>query len=83
MYIDYLLKQEVKGGKSKQLQLDDFKRYFDFEKAGQKFIITDIYDEPLTKEDKKLTIPMIFSCLVTCELVIGKNAYLEKKWKNY
>lgn len=48
-----LLKQEVKGGKSKQLQLDDFKRYFDFEKAGQKFIITDIYDEPLTKEDKR------------------------------
>lgn len=48
-----LLNQDVKGGKSKQLQIEDFKRYFDFEKAGQKFIITDIYDEPLTKEDKR------------------------------
>ena len=34
-------------------------------------------------QNKKITIQMIFSCLVTCESVIGKNAYLEKKWKNY
>ena len=32
--------------------------------------------------NKKLTIPMIISCLATCESVIGKNAYLEKKWSN-
>lgn len=25
----------------------------------------------------------IIKCLVTCEKVISKNAYLEKKWKNY
>lgn len=48
-----LLKQEVKGGKSKILQLEDFKRYFDYEKSGQKFIITDIFDVPLSKEDKR------------------------------
>ena len=34
-------------------------------------------------KNKKLTIPMIISCLATCESVIGKNAYLEKKWSNY
>ena len=33
-------------------------------------------------QNKKLTIPMIISCLATCESVIGKNAYLEKKWNN-
>lgn len=48
-----LLGQEVKSGKSKKLQLEDFKRYFDWEKSGQKFIITDIYDTPLTKEDRR------------------------------
>lgn len=45
-------------------------------------------DRLMTKADKenlqnkKLTIPMIISCLATCESVIGKNAYLEKKWSN-
>lgn len=34
-------------------------------------------------QNKKLTIPMIISCLATCESVISKNAYLEKKWGNY
>lgn len=48
-----ILRQEIKTGKAKQLQIEDFKRYFDFEKSGQKFIITDIYDIPLTKEDKR------------------------------
>lgn len=48
-----LLGEEVKTGKSKQLQLDNLKRYFDWEKAGQKFIITDIYDTPLPKIDSR------------------------------
>ena len=34
-------------------------------------------------QNKKLTSSMILSCLVTCESVISKNAYLEKKWSNY
>ncbi len=48
-----MLGQDIKSGKSKKIQLEEFKRYFDFEKSGQKFIITDIYDTPLTKEDKR------------------------------
>lgn len=48
-----LLSQEVKTGNSKKYQLEDFKCYFDWEKSGQKFIISDIYDTPLTKEDKR------------------------------
>lgn len=42
----------------------------------------------MTNEDKqnlknnKLTDSLIVSCLATCESVISKNAYLEKKWDN-
>lgn len=48
-----ILGQDVKDGKSKKYQLENFKRYFDFEKSGQKFVIIDIYDIPLTKEDRR------------------------------
>lgn len=48
-----LLGQQVKSGKSRKYQLEDFNRYFEWEKSGQAFIITDIYDTPLTKEDKR------------------------------
>ena len=43
----------------------------------------------MTKEDKenlknkRLTESLIISCLATCESIISKNAYLEKKWSNY
>lgn len=43
----------------------------------------------MTKEDKenlenkRLTDSIVISCLSTCESVISKNAYLEKKWSNY
>lgn len=33
--------------------------------------------------NKKLTTSLIIGCLTTCESVISKNAYLEKKWSNY
>ncbi len=49
----HLLGQEVKTGKSKQLQLKDWERYFSWDKSGQKFIIADIYDKPLSKEDAR------------------------------
>lgn len=46
-----LFGEELKTGKAKQLQLKNWKRYFDWEKDGQKFIIVDIYDTPLPKKD--------------------------------
>lgn len=46
-----LFGEETKTGKAKQLQLKNWQRYFDWEKDGQKFIITDIYGTPLPKED--------------------------------
>ncbi len=46
-----ILGEEVCGGDSKKAQLKEWARYFLWEKKGQKFIILDIYDEPLPKED--------------------------------
>lgn len=33
-------------------------------------------------ERKELSTSFIIACLSTCEEIIGKNAYLEKKWAN-
>ena len=46
-----ILGEEVRSGDSKKAQLKEWARYFLWEKKGQKFIILDIYDEPLLKED--------------------------------
>lgn len=48
-----ILNQETLGGKQKQLQILDFQRYFEFQKVGHKFVITDIFTEPIPKEDKR------------------------------
>lgn len=44
----------VKTGKSKQLQLEDMGRYFTYTKDGNKFIINEIYKEPLQKVDNRI-----------------------------
>ncbi len=46
-----LLNEEISDGNSKKAQLKEWSRYFAWEKKGQKFIILDIYDEPLPKDD--------------------------------
>lgn len=52
-----LLGEEEKSrGKSRDYQLQDWKRYFDFYKPnpkGQKYIITEIYDTPKEKADNR------------------------------
>lgn len=49
-----LLDVDVKAGKSKQLQLTDFQRYFDYLKEGNKFIIKEIYNVPKVKVDNRI-----------------------------
>ena len=46
-----ILNEQICEGNSKKAQLKEWSRYFLWEKKGQKFIILDIYDEPLPKED--------------------------------
>ena len=52
------------------------------DKQKEKYVLMTKTDKE-NLQNKKLTIPMILSCLATCESVISKNAYLEKKWSNY
>lgn len=47
-----LLNEPYKTSNSKKAQLDDWSRYFKYEKSGRSYTILDIYDEPLEKEDK-------------------------------
>lgn len=46
-----VLQEPIKNGKSKTYQMKEWKRYFNFEKVGQKFLVTEIYQVPLKNED--------------------------------
>ena len=48
-----LLNEQIKTGKSKQLQLKDWERYFNYEKEGNKYIINKIFDEVKEKIDMR------------------------------
>ena len=48
-----LLDEEPKTGKSRQLQLRDWERYFRYSKVGNKFVIKEIYLEPKEKIDNR------------------------------
>lgn len=49
-----LLDEKATDGNSKKAQLKEWKRYFNWENKGYKFIITEIYDEPLPKVDGRV-----------------------------
>ncbi len=49
------LHESIKTGKAKQLQLEDWKRYFEYERDGNAFIITKVYDVPKEKIRKKIS----------------------------
>ena len=49
------LHEPIKTGKAKQLQLEDWKRYFEYERDGNAFIITKVYDVPKEKIRKKIS----------------------------
>lgn len=48
-----VLGEKPKVGKSKQLQLKKFDRYFEYTREGNKYIITKIYDKKKKKEDNR------------------------------
>lgn len=51
---DHLNVQKFGGGCSREAQIKEWKRYFDFERDGQKYIITEIYSTPLPRDDKRI-----------------------------
>lgn len=48
------LHEPIKTGKSKQLQLENWKRYFEYERDGIAFVITKVYDAPKEKVRKAI-----------------------------
>ena len=48
-----ILNEPIKTGKSKQLQLEDWNRYFNYNKNGNKFVVTEIFDTPKEKIDNR------------------------------
>lgn len=49
-----LLELPETTGKSKQLQINNLRRFCAMEKDGNRYIITELYDIPLEKEDKRV-----------------------------
>lgn len=48
-----LLNEKIKRGKSRQLQIKDWTRYFTFKQDVHKLIVVDIFDTPLGKIDMR------------------------------
>lgn len=48
-----LLGEGVTDGNSRKAQINEWSRYFDYEKQGHKFIINEVYAEPLPKDFSK------------------------------
>ncbi|MGE4213591.1 MAG: hypothetical protein AB7E42_02280 [Anaerotignaceae bacterium] len=48
-----ILNEPIKTGKSKQIQLKEFERYFSYHKQGNSFIIDEVYAEPKPKVDNR------------------------------
>lgn len=48
-----LLDERPVAGNSKKYRIENWKRYFEFDRSGQRFIITKFYEEPLHKTDKR------------------------------
>ena len=48
-----ILGQKIQAGNSKKAQTKEWQQYFKFEIEGQKYLIIEVYGEPLLKEDKR------------------------------
>ena len=76
------LEEKEKGGKSRDLQIKNWQRYFSFEKRGHKLIIIDVYDEPKNKIDNRgrkkfasYKYPDLGKCNITTEQEKLKGVY--------
>lgn len=48
-----LLGEEATDGNSRKAQINRWKRYFEFHKEGQKFVVDEIYEEPFPTDDAR------------------------------
>lgn len=66
-------------GNSKISVLKDIECYIDYEKNGQKFCITEIYDEPYEKEDKRLDgLHTKYLNIIICAYLLSRSKNIEQ-----
>ena len=80
--------EEIKTGNAKIYQLENFKRFFDFEKQGHKFVITAIKDAPTEKklQGKNATVGKELDTLLTTALITeltNENRHEDDKNNGY
>ena len=81
-----LMGEDIKDGNSKKAQVENWRRYFDFVKDGQKFVIIEIYNEPFATPELHRRREGIYIQYIECllmsiiankakngELIIPKN----------
>lgn len=76
-----ILEEKVKGGDSKKAQLKEFERYCKYHKDKNKFIIDEIYKEPLPKKTTDIEYIKIIELLILDKLAQSGNEgkiYLSK-----
>ena len=64
-----LLNEKITGGDSKKAQVNNWKRYFDFQKDGQKFVILKVYDEPFPTDEARQRREGIYIRYIECLLM--------------
>lgn len=74
-----LLKEFEKSGASKRAQQTEWKRYIDFEREGQKYIIKEIYDIPLPQGYYKNPIDTFNEFLICLYIKESNEKYPEQK----
>ena len=83
----HLLNEQEKTGKSKILQQENWKRYFDWERKGYKYTITVIHDEPIPKEEnnniyskyiEKLVLDLLVQKYQSKNIYTNRRLYLSK-----
>lgn len=64
-----LLDEKITDGNSKKSQLNNWKRYFDFQKDGQKFVILKVYDKPFPTDEARQKREGIYIRYIECLLM--------------
>lgn len=77
-----ILDEEEKTSNSKKAQQKEWKRYFDFSKEGQKYLIYEIYEKPLPKNMYINPIDTLNELLI-CERIIEHMENPKYKDKRY
>ena len=86
--VTFFEEEPKQGGNARKAQLENFKRYFDYEKQGHKFVITAIKEIPTEKklQGKDATVGKELDALLTTALITeltNENRHKDDKNNGY